>query len=72
MTEAHEALGLATQVSDFKDVLITHDFDYYNDKDEGGFEGSPDEIIPPTSEFDNNYVGTNLMLPHPNVDSPKD
>ncbi len=63
VTEAHEALVPGAQASDFEGLLLTLDFEYYDNDEEDGFEGSPDEILPPTPEFSNNYVGAELMLP---------
>jgi len=66
MTQAKEALGPSTTVSDFEDIDLTPDFDYYAD-DEDGVEGTPDELptqlLPPTPKVDDNYVGAELMLP---------
>ncbi len=64
MTKAHETPGTATQVLDFEDVLLTPDFEYYDGKEEDGFGGSPNKILPPTPSFSDNYVGANLMLSH--------
>ena len=67
MTQAREALGPSAVVSDFDDIDLTPNFDYYADG-EDGFEGTPDEtlpakLLPPTPEADDNYVGAQLMLP---------
>ena len=43
MIQAKEALGPSATVSDFEDIDLTPDFDYYAD-DEDGFEGTPDEL----------------------------
>ncbi len=42
---------------------MTPDFEYYDDDEDDVFEGSPDETLPPTPEFSDNYVGAELMLP---------
>ena len=63
MVRVQEALGPAAVVDDFHDKDITPEFEYYADNEEDGFEGTPDEILPPTPEADDTYVGTNVMLP---------
>ena len=66
MSQVQEALGAACTVGDFDDADLTHKFDYYADNVEDGFEGTPDEILPPTPEVNNNYVGANVLLPRGN------
>ena len=63
MAEAHGALGPGAEASDFEGPSLTPDFEYYDDDEEDGFEGSPDETLPPTPEFSDNYVGAELLLP---------
>ena len=64
MTRVHDALGPACVINDFDDVEeLTPEFEYYADEDETGFEGTPDEPLPPTPEVGDNYVGARLNLP---------
>ena len=67
MAQIKEALDPAAIIDDFDDKDITPEFEYYDDNEEDGFEGTPDEILPPTPEVDDTYVGTNVMLPHRSV-----
>ena len=56
----------AAKLSDFPLKYLTHEFEYYADGVEDGFEGTPEDIKeapPPTSEALNNYVGSRLQFP---------
>ena len=50
MSQVQEALGAACTVGGFEDADLTPEFDYYADNTEDGFEGTPDETLPPTPE----------------------
>ena len=63
MTQVVDNLGSECVVEDFDPNDVTPDFDYYEDDDVDGFEGTPDEILPPTPEAGDNYVGARLRLP---------
>ena len=63
MKRVHDALGPACTVDDFTAEEITPEFEFYADKDETGFEGTPDEPLPPTPEAGDNYVGAHVTLP---------
>ena len=63
MVKARSNLGPASSEQDFEPDDLTPEFDYYADDDEDGFEGTPDEILPPTPEASDNYVDAQLMLP---------
>ena len=60
--EVNANLGLSASVSDFPESDLTPDCEYYGDQEEE-FEGTPDEVLPPTPEVGDNYVGADLMLP---------
>ena len=51
MTQVVDNLGSECVVEDFDPNDVTPDFDYYEDDDVDGFEGTPDEILPPTPEL---------------------
>jgi hypothetical protein len=53
MEEAYSSHGPAAKEIDFPEDAITPDHDYYQDKEEG-FEGTPDKILPPTPEVNDN------------------
>ncbi len=53
--QAYINLGLVAKVTDFPEEALTPENDYYED-DEEGFEGTPDEILSPTPEVNDNYV----------------
>ena len=63
MSQVQEALGAACTVGDFEDADLTPEFEYYADDVEDGFEGTPDEILPPMTEVNDNYVVANFLLP---------
>ena len=63
MSQVQEALGAACTVGDFDDADLTPEFYYYVDNIEDSFQGNPDEILPPTPEVNDNYVGANDRLP---------
>ena len=50
MRQATEALGPSATISDFEEIDLTPDFEYYAD-DEDGFEGTADETLPPKTIF---------------------
>ena len=66
MSQLQEALGATCTVADFEGADVTPEFDYYSDDVQDGFEGTPDEILPPTLEVNNNYVDANILLPRDN------
>ena len=66
MSQVQEALGAACAVGYFEDADLTPEFDYYSDDIEDGFEGTPDDILPPKPKVKNNYVGINVLLPRDN------
>ena len=62
--EAMSNLGPECTPTDFGASEITPEFPYCaDDDDEDGFEGTPDEILPPTPEVSDNYVGSSLQFP---------
>ena len=63
MSQVQEALGAACTVGDFDDSDLTPEFDYYDDGIDDGFEGTPDEILPPEQEVNNKYFRENVLLP---------
>jgi hypothetical protein len=63
MTSVEAALGPACTEDDFEDDELTPVFESYEDEDEDGMEGTPDEVLPPTPEAGDNYVGARLLLP---------
>ena len=63
MERVHDALGPACTVNDFTVEELTPNYEFYADKDETGFEGVPDESLPPTPEAGDNYVGARVTLP---------
>ena len=66
MSQVKEALGASCTVGYFEDADLTSEFDYYAENVEDGFEGLPDEALPPTPEINNSYVGSNVLLPRGN------
>ena len=66
MSQLQEALGAACTVGDFEDSDLTPELDYYADNVEDSFEGTPDEILPPTPELNNKYFVVNVLLPRGN------
>ena len=63
MERLHDALGPVCVTGDFEKEDLTPEFQYYADEDETGFEGTPDEPLPPTPEAGDNYVGARVNLP---------
>ena len=64
MESIYDNCGPAATVSDFPPDAITPDFEYYADEEqEDGFEGTPDEVLPPTPEFGDNLVGARVLMP---------
>ena len=66
MSQIHEALGAACTVGYFEDADLNPEFDYYADNLEDCFQVTPDDILPPTTQVNNNYVGANVLLPRGN------
>ena len=66
MKRVYDSLGPACQPGDFDEEDLTPDFEYYADESEDGFEGTPDETLPPTPEAGDNYVGARVRLPRGN------
>ena len=50
MPQLQEALGSACTIGDFEDADLTPEFEYYADGVEDGFDGTPDDTLPPTPE----------------------
>ena len=49
MAQIHDRCGPAAAVTDFPADAITPEYEYYvDDSQEDGFEGTPDEVLPPT------------------------
>jgi len=64
MNSIKQTCGPAATIDDFPKEAITPEYEYYaDDHQEDGFEGTPDEILPPTPEYKDNYVGANILLP---------
>ena len=64
MDSIKQTCGPAATIDDFPKEAITPEYEYYaDDHQEDGFEGTPDEILPPTPEYKDNYVGANILLP---------
>ena len=63
MSQVQGALGAAFTVGYFEDADLTLRFDCYDDNVKDVFEGTPDKILLPTLEVNNNYVGANVLLP---------
>lgn len=63
MLRANHAVGRRYIIADFDASDLTPEFEYYADKDKDGVERIPDEILPPTPEAGDNYVGTKVQLP---------
>ena len=64
--QLNSCIGHAAKFSDFPLNELTPEFEYYVDRIEDRFEGTPDEIKeapPPTPEASDNYVGLRLQLP---------
>ena len=61
--QVQEALGADYNVGYFEDSDLTPELDYYDDNVNDGFEGTPDEILLPTLEVNDNYAGENILLP---------
>ena len=67
MKQLNSCIGHAAKLSDFPLNDLTPEFEYYADGIEDGFQGTPDEIKeapPPTPEASENYIGSQLQLPH--------
>ena len=69
-----KALGPADTISDFDYKEYTDqtpDLDYYNNFDEDGAKGIPDESpsLPATSEVNDYYLNVDLMVPHVSSES---
>ena len=45
MTSVYDNLGPACTVADFAEDELTPELEYYADKDDDGFEGTPDDIL---------------------------
>ena len=65
MDSIKDTCGPRAKPQDFPKDALTPEFEYYADdsQQEEGFEGTPDEILPPTPEFGDNYVGARVLLP---------
>ena len=64
MERIEQTCGPAATVADFPEGEVTPEFEYYaDDHQEDGFEGNPDEVLPPTPEFGNSLVGARVLLP---------
>ena len=63
MSQVQEALSAACTVGYFEDADLTIEFDYYDDDVKDGFEETNDDILPPTPEVNDNFVGANALLP---------
>ena len=63
MSQVQEDLCDDCTNGDFEDADLTPKFDIYSGYFEDGFEGNPDETLPPTPEVHDNYVGENVLLP---------
>ena len=66
MSQVQEALGAACAVGYFEDADLTPEFDYYYDDVKDGFQRTPDETLPPTSELNDKYVSENVFLSREN------
>ena len=63
ISQVQKVLGAACTVGFFDDADLTPELDHYADNVKDGFEGTPDDILPPTLEVNNNFVGANVILP---------
>ena len=64
MENLKDKCGPKATVADFPEEAITPEFEYYaDDSQEDGFEGTPDEILPPTPESQDNYINASVLLP---------
>ena len=63
MTSVYDNLGPSFTVTDFAEDDLTPELEYYADKDDDGFEGTPANVLLPTREMNDNYVGVRVELP---------
>ena len=66
MTSVYDNLGPACTVTDFAEDDLTPKLEYYADRDNDVFEGTPEEILLPAPEMNDNYVGARVELPRGN------
>lgn len=67
MTKTLSNTGPGCTTTNFDDPDLISEFKGYTDNhNEDGFEGTPDEVLPPTPEVSDNYIIACLKLPHDN------